>query len=855
MLPIGPWEDEMNYWKRGMSCAMAALLAAGLFAGCGKQNENPEGGDAPNGTATPTDEYVYVPRYIPIKGELNGYIGNATYANGAIYATSWGVIGTELVEIGPSTGSNIIAFDEVAGAEEGAETESEPETFEQEIYGQILYKIELDGTATKIPYEPEQPEVEDGKEVSMNADSISVGADGTIYIMERKYVSWNDAPEDVERYSDEYWNYYHSEQSYTLAAIADDGTLRSRAPLEALSSGSDGGRNDVYLSGFAVDGAGNVCFSVERWQDGGGYENLILVLDGEGKEQFSIPMDNWIENLFRMPDGSIAAAYYGDSGEEIAVIDLAAKGLGEGQRVNGSLYDMSVGGGDYDFYFTTGVNFYGYDLESGERTKLLNWVNCDVDSNNLGRAFVLEDGRIAAINNDYSGDESKSELIILEKVPASSVPKKQSITLATQYLSWNTRSAIINFNKSNDLYHIDVMDYSEYNTEEDYEAGMTKLKTEILSGNVPDILDLSQMPLGQFAARGLLEDLYPYIDADPELSREDMIQNVLQAFEHDGKLYQTLSSFSVYTAIGAERVVGDRNSWTVDEFQAALRDLQAEQEGATAFDKYVTRSDVLQLCLYLDMGSFVDWSTGSCSFDSPEFVKLLEFANSFPSEFDWENYEWTADDDSYTRLMTGRQMLETTSIGEFNGLQTYDALFGGRAVCIGFPTAYGTGSMFNDNSSNVFAMSSKCSDKDAAWQFLRQFFTEGYQAGDNYYYYGFPTNKNAFEKKMKEAMTPEYEKDMNGNYILDENGEKIELSMGGFSTGGGFEFRYHAVTEDEAAQIRALIESTTKVLDYDQSIYDIVQEQIAPYFDGQRSAEDVAKLVQSKASIYVNESR
>ena len=839
----------MKHWKRGMSGAMAALLAAGLLAGCGSQKEDPEGGNAAQNGTPGTEEFVYVPKYIPIKGDLSGYIGNVAYANGALYATSWGVIGTELVEV-PDWGAAV-------PLEDGTDEDSEPEMIEQEIYGQNLYKISLDGSAKKIPYTPEMPELEDGREGSVNADSISVALDGTIYILERTYVSWSDAPDDVPRYSDEYWEYYHSEQYYALAAVADDGTLLSRAPLESFSSSRDGG-NDVYVQAFVVDDAGNIYISVERWMENN-YEQSILILDGEGNEQFSIPMDNWIQNLFRMPDGSVAAAYYGDSGEEIAVIDFKEKALGEGQRVNGSLYDMSVGGGDYDFYFTSGVNFYGYDLESGERTKLLNWINCDVDSSNLGSAFVLDDGRVVAVSNDYSSDEYRGELVILEKVPASSVPQKQRITLATQYLSWNMRSGIINFNKANDLYHIDVLDYSEYNTEEDYSAGLTKLKAEILSGNVPDILDLNELPVAQFAARGILEDLYPYIDADPELSRDDLMENVLKAYETDGKLYQTLSSFNVYTAIGATSVVGDRTSWTVDEFQTALRNLQADHDGATAFDRYMTRDSILQLCLYLDMDSFVDWNTGICTFDSPEFIKLLEFANSFPSEFDWENYEWTEGDDSYTRLMTGQQMLETTSIGDFNGLQVYDALFGGESTCIGFPTSYGTGNMFS-TSGNVLAMSSKCADKDAAWQFLRQFFTEEYQSNDRYFW-GFPTNKNAFEKRLKEAMTPEYERDENGNFILDENGEKIEIGQGGMSVavgvggGGGFSFSYHYVTEAEAAQLRALIASTSKVLNYDQSIYEIVQEQIAPYFDGQRSAADVAKLVQSKASLYVNESR
>ena len=39
------------------------------------------------------------------------------------------------------------------------------------------------------------------------------------------------------------------------------------------------------------------------------------------------------------------------------------------------------------------------------------------------------------------------------------------------------------------------------------------------------------------------------------------------------------------------------------------------------------------------------------------------------------------------------------------------------------------------------------------------------------------------------------------------------------------------------------------------SIYNIVSEQAQAFFAGQKSAEEVARLIQSKANIYVNEQR
>ena len=65
----------------------------------------------------------------------------------------------------------------------------------------------------------------------------------------------------------------------------------------------------------------------------------------------------------------------------------------------------------------------------------------------------------------------------------------------------------------------------------------------------------------------------------------------------------------------------------------------------------------------------------------------------------------------------------------------------------------------------------------------------------------------------------------------------------------------YAYTEAEIQKIEEIINSTDRVYSEDEAIWEIVMEQIDAFFSGQRSAEDVAKLIQSKAMIYVNEQR
>jgi ABC-type glycerol-3-phosphate transport system substrate-binding protein len=298
--------------------------------------------------------------------------------------------------------------------------------------------------------------------------------------------------------------------------------------------------------------------------------------------------------------------------------------------------------------------------------------------------------------------------------------------------------------------------------------------------------------------------------------------------------------------MGNPSVVGDKMGWTVDDLNAAFKKMP---EGSTIFDETMTRPDILNTCLSMDMDDYVNWTTGECSFDKGGFQKLLEFANSFPSDFDWKNYDWKNSKDPSVRVAEGKQMLMQAYIGQLTDYSMYKAEFGGKLTCVGFPTASGVGNMVSFNGG--YAISAKCSNPDGAWQFVRTFLTKDFQESSRFY--GLPTNKDAFNDAMKEAMTKTYQTDENGKPVLDKNGNKIEQPIGGIYISQDKSIDYYALTQADEDDLMTVINSATKVLRQDQNIADIINDECKAYFDGEKTAEETAKLVQSRVSIYVNE--
>ena len=828
-------ENEMKTTKRILTILLAAVLCLSFFAlaGCNKSKtpDDPQNSASPtnnggsdnkggNGSATPApapDTYVYNAKFIPVAGLTNG-ADILACRDGRILASCWEKIGEEIPE--------------------GVTPEYEGQ---YDVYGMHLYSIGLDGSTQLL--EGYQPLEVEGDGSTYNNGMVAT-PEGKLVSMETLYNYWYDGPDDVELYSDEwyqkqYYNYMHYEQNYFLRFLAADGTEERRVALNDVLTGALGEnwQDNFYPNNFVLDDQNRIYLS-------GG--NTIIAMEADGSFRKTLEFPNWMEAIVRLNDGRIGVAYYGDSGEQMSILDTENVTLDEEQSYPVmNAWNLTVGGGDYDFYYTNGSNFMGYKLEKGKAEKVLNWINADVDPSDAGRAFVLEDGRIACLSSEWDEKtgESSVSLILVTKVPASSLPQRTVITLATMYLDWSLRRMIVKFNRNSPDYRIEIQDYSEYNTEEDYEAGLTKLNTEIMAGNVPDILNLNGLSAGKLATRGILADLMPYLNADPEL-KDQMFDNVLSALMTDGKLFRTASSFNIQTVMGATSVVGDKPGWTLEQYNAALKQMPA---GCEPFSQGTTRDTILSYCLSMEMNKLVDWSTGVCAFDSPVFTEILKFANQFPKDMDWENMEW---EDETERVAAGRQMLMQVWLSDFESYQMYEAIFGGEATFIGFPTSEGTGNMMNFDDSG-YAICAKSKNKDAAWQFLRTLMTADYQEQNGY---ALPTNRLAFEKKLKDAMTPEYVRDENGNFVLDENGEKIERSKGSWGW-GSLTVEIKALTQAQADKIMELVNTTTKVTNYDNELMTMITNEAEAFFAGQKSAEDVGRLLQSKMTIYINEQR
>lgn len=360
---------------------------------------------------------------------------------------------------------------------------------------------------------------------------------------------------------------------------------------------------------------------------------------------------------------------------------------------------------------------------------------------------------------------------------------------------------------------------------------------------MPDLLDISDgLPLRQYAAKGYLEDLWPYIESDPELGRASVMDRALQSAEIDGKLYQIFPGFSLKTLAGASTAVGSKMGWTLDDLKAALA---KQKPGCGVLGQNETSASLLESLFGDVLDQFVDWDAGTARFDSPEFREILAFCASFPAR------PGGADDglDELTRASQGGQLLLQTDIASLSSLLIYRTLFGGEAAYVGYPGVPGGGAKFQADGG--LALSAACRDKEGAWTFLRKTLLP---TGADFFPYGFPINREDFDQAAADAMKVEYAKDENGDPITGMDGEPIiEGQSYGFIAGRLISLT--PVTLEDYDQFMALYNTAESLDRRDENIWQIVQECAGAYFSGSKGLEDAAGTIQNRVMLYINEQK
>lgn len=471
---------------------------------------------------------------------------------------------------------------------------------------------------------------------------------------------------------------------------------------------------------------------------------------------------------------------------------------------------------------------YKYSEENTDVKEFLRWQ----DSNLFGEAIQLfaqlDDDRLL-VHSDYLGEES---WYMLYRTPIEELPPKEILVLASLDPTQDLREFVVEFNKKSDKYHVIIESYGAtgenydvFGTFNDQNGVLTRLDATLVSSNSPDMLDLFFLDVGKYAEKGVLEDLFPYLEESPILDKEDFLDNVIEGYTIEGRLIGIPESFIVEALIGRTSQLEQLDGWGIKDMMK-LTELYPDAKlfYSSFFSDYYDTNQIYlleQICAPYYLEQFVDKESGKCNFDTEEFRSLLQWVKNCPLT------------DAYSEIPVQEDcLLIYKRISYFSELDDYDEWFNEKTSILGYPTVDGGRiEQYGIMATNVLGIISTSEHKEGAWEFIEAFLSQDLSDID-----AIPAKTESFYRKLEENLKPKYSYDFQGNpieIISDPNPRKelVDAFVSGiistcFSPGEKYEYR---------------------------SIVEIISEEAASYLFEEKPLEEVTDIIQSRVSLLLSE--
>ena len=652
---------------------------------------------------------------------------------------------------------------------------------------------------------------------SSMVNSITIDPDGNLVFFEKNW--------DEEAFA-----------YYIKTCSPDEGELISSLDVTSLFEGVE----TVFVGELEVDSEHRFYLAIRE---------SILVVSEQGQELFRVdPGIKWFREMTVDADGDIV--FLGASVIKdrltLGIIDPEQKGaVHYYKEIEGDIADGGLARGEAgEFYLSNNGSVYVFDKEQGTiAEEIFSWKEGYISNSRKVRFFsTAGDNSFFAVLTEQMGvgEPYSTQLVWLTKTPKSEAQPRKTLTLGIFENNIDIQAYVDYFNSMNTEYWLEVKTYClDFTDQELAQEARVQMMLDLVSGNGPDLIETSFLDFNMLASKGIVEDLYSYLNADPDLGNVEFFSSVLDVCSVDGKLCCIPDSFSFDILIGREEDCGGLSGLTPEELFA----FGERYVGERRLVEY-NKNNLLAVLFGSMFPEYIDWDAGECRFDSEDFIRLLEFVNKFGMSEEEAEAVWSLPDD-----MDQEYVLERRDI--FNVLD-YKAMalrVGDPVVLVGYPVNEnegGNGALLSFHPR--FQICSFSENKEGAWDFIRCFLLPEYYEktlDTSPEYMQFPTRRDIYDRA--------FEKWMETETVSNEGGEERVQGVYAYTDYDGRRGA-EAVTQEEKDAVTKIIENIAVSRNtWNEDILVIITEEAAPFFVGQKSAKEVADIIQSRVQLYVNE--
>lgn len=522
-------------------------------------------------------------------------------------------------------------------------------------------------------------------------------------------------------------------------------------------------------------------------------------------------------------------------------------------KLSSTAYSICAGFGDYKLAAILGGSLYV--LRDGQWSELCDFMDNDFEAYSLYSIAMTGENEFAAVHFDYNDPK----MFLLTEADISEMKAKQVITMASFSQSGSGGyfdEEVKKFNASSDDYRIE---YRNYYDEEAYEWAVDDLKLDMISGNAPDIIPLNpELPVDTLNY-GIFCDLYEFMEDDPDLSPDDFLPNIREGLERDGKMIMLTPTFYFSTVAAKAGYPGVRENWSFDDMIEAYN---ATPEGMYFFDgAEESQHRSVYFGWAVNPSFFIDYDKAECHFDSPEFIKMLNFINDNEIGLTWDEYTSLSGDfyyeDPQFDIDDGKAFVDFREghRGQWFGqiFTNVRGHFEDQCVFVGRPfDGVENGSYINFDF--CLAIMANSPHKEGAWSFLRYLVSDEYY-DDFMHYYSYPVLEDKFDERAQMTVDGYLSFPYDENYrviegdLIREDWHFARYNMDGELI---FDKVLEPFTQEECEYYKDMVKNA-KVMRYDSTVSYIINEETNGFFNEEGTAEKVAEAIQNRVSLYLSE--
>lgn len=363
---------------------------------------------------------------------------------------------------------------------------------------------------------------------------------------------------------------------------------------------------------------------------------------------------------------------------------------------------------------------------------------------------------------------------------------------------------------------------SEAFSKSDVEKYVQTISTQMMSGKGADIIVMNDLPQDKYVAKNMLTNFYDLMDQDTDFDRSQYYQNIFENSQNGDGLYAMPFSFVLDALTGntelleQAKVKIDDQTWTWDEFKDISKKLK-EYVGED-YVAFVNLFPIQLLAEYIEANYDKLIDQGQANFDSDLFRDMMKQIKSMYDDGVLKA-EFTYD---YTKSLFNNANL-------FDPVGALSQVLDPKLELYQKPTVNGKYNGTGFKSYFTLGINSKSKAQDEAWNFIKFMLSEDMQSSPMVQ--GFAMHKAVVEKRFNDA--------------------KQQAVAGTLPL---LERKFDAETvESKIQELNQLLEGASKNLSSDMKVVSIAIEEFNSYMSGQKSAEDVSKLIQNRVNTYINE--